>query len=446
MLRYLRFFVPLLTLLALCTIVSGCGTSTSASGLTLHIWYSTDDPVERAWSQQLAHRFESAHPNVQVRLSDYSFEDLNTKLQLALTAGNAPDLAYVTPRGPGIPTYLAAHRLLDLTADARRGGWSQRLHSGLLAQYNQPFWYMGVPRGHIVAVPTSLAAAGIMVNTRLLHRLHLSVPVSLQSFEADLARAKATGLTPIGMGNADGWLGDDWYLTLVNALVPPSSLEPEQRLDPRFSFQRPAFVRAGTILQRWANAGYFTHDFGGLDAQEGVDQFFHGTTLFQLISSSENSQIVTDQQTTHVPIGVFAFPRVHGGRVMPATGYEGWVIPAAGRHPQAAAQFIDQLLSPGTATFLAQQGQVPSQRGLPSPLSTSGAGRFVQTYIRSLASAKPGVYLDAAPVSNLNATMEANVQLLLQGYESPSFLVRSLQEVYGSHGHSRSAARIDGEF
>jgi hypothetical protein len=43
--------------------------------------------------------------------------------------------------------------------------------------------------------------------------------------------------------------------------------------------------------------------------------------------------------------------------------------------------------------------------------------------------------------------MEANVQLLLQGYEAPAFLVKSLQEVYASHGkHGGSTARIDGEY
>jgi hypothetical protein len=69
-----------------------------------------------------------------------------------------------------------------------------------------------------------------------------------------------------------------------------------------------------------------------------------------------------------------------------------------------------------------------------------------QTYLDAVRSAQPGIYLDAAPVSNLNATMEANVQLLLQGYEHPSFLVNSLQKVYASHGNGGSTARIDGEF
>lgn len=445
--------VPATAIVLAGLLLSGCGTAgpTGSSGRTLRIWYGTDDPVERAWSQQLAHAFQQTHSAVQVQLVDYSFADLNTKLQLALAAGNPPDLAYVTPRGPGIPVYVQAHRLRDLTTDARIHSWSSRLQPGLLAAYNQAFAFYGGKPGHIVAVPTSLAAAAIMYNKRLIHRLHLQIPTSLPAFEAALVRAKAAGYTPLGMGNADGWLGDDWYLTLVNALSSSASFQGEQRLDPSFSFRRTVFFTAGRILQHWSQKGYFTTDFGGLDAQEGVDQFFHGTTLFQLVSSSENSQILQDQRQTRLPIGVFAFPHQNGGGVVPVSGYLGWVVPGASRNPSDAVSFINDLLTPTTAIFLAHQGVLPAQNvpcpsshptcnGLPAPAS------WFDDYVRAYRTAQHGVYLDAAPLSNLNATMEANVQLLLQGYEPPDFLVKSLQEVYASHGNRGSTARIDGEF
>ena len=432
-------------LLLVSTVLSGCSSGSTATTRTLQIWYSTDDPVERVWSQQLARRYEHLHPDVRVNLKDYSFEDLNTKLQLALSAGDPPDLAYVTPRGPGIPAYIAAHRLRDLSQAARANGWARKLRPGLLDAYNQPFQYFGAVPHSIVAVPTSLAAVGILYNQRLLHRLHLTVPRTLQGFEADLARAKSAGYTALGMGNADGWLGDDWYLTLVNATVPSSTLAPEQQLSNSFSFQRPPFVAAASTLQRWSNRGYFTQDFGGVDAQEGIDLFFRGRTLFQLISSSENSQIAQDQRQTKLPIGVFSFPRARGGGVMPLSGYLGWVVPAAAQHPTEAVSFIDTLLSPQTPSILERNGVLSAHA--PHGSGTQARPGWQRQYQMALNTAQPGTYLDAAPIANLNATMEANVQLLLQGYEAPTFLVRSLQEIYASRGkHGGSTARIDGEF
>jgi raffinose/stachyose/melibiose transport system substrate-binding protein len=441
---------------AICALVpfllGGCalpGGGSAASGVSvLRIWYSTDDPVERVWSQQLAQRFQASHPKVRVRLTDYTFEDLNTKLQLALSAGDPPDLAYVTPRGPGIPAFVAAHRLRDLTVAARAHHWASRLLPELLASYNRPFSFLGAGRGSVMAVPTSLAAVGVLYNRRLLTRLHLSVPESLSAFEQALARARAAGYTPIGLGNADGWLGDDWYLTLVNALVGPAALQSEQQLSRSFTFRQPPLLQAARILQRWSQRGYFTSNFGGLDAQEGVDAFFQGRTLFQLISSSENAQIRQDQRQSGLPVGVFAFPGPGGGRVVPVSGYLGWVVPAASRNPNEAIAFINSLLSLSTARFLLDQSVLPAYR------SSGWRGQTLRAvpgwereYLQALRTAAPGVYLDAAPVANLNATMEANVQLLLQGYEPPQFLVKSLQEVYASRGsQGGSTARIDGEF
>jgi raffinose/stachyose/melibiose transport system substrate-binding protein len=435
-------------LLVLSSLLAGCGAGNAAPTRTLQIWYSTDDPVERVWSQQLARRYEQLHPGILVNLRDYSFEDLNTKLQLALASGDPPDLAYVTPRGPGIPAYIAAHRLRNLSRPARANNWAGKLRPGLLEAYNAPFRYFGAAPGSVEAVPTSLAAVGILYNRRLLRTLHLAVPRTLRAFESALARAKQAGYTPIGIGNADGWLGDDWYLTLVNATVPGASLDREQHLSNSFNFQRPPFVAAATTLQRWSNRGYFTQDFGGVDAQEGIDLFFHGKTLFQLISSSENSQIAQDQRQTHLPIGVFSFPRTGGGSVMPLSGYLGWVVPAAAQHPTEAISFINALLSPQTPPILERNSVLPAHASNQTRASSTGLkSGWQQQYLKALDTAQPGVYLDAAPVANLNATMEANVQLLLQGYEAPAFLVKSLQEVYASHGkHGGSTARIDGEF
>lgn len=433
----------LLTLL-LILVLSGCGLQLNSgqSNTTFRIWYGTDDPVERVWSQELAHRYQRLHPNVSVSLQDLSFADMNTKLQLALSGGNPPDIAYVTPRGPGIPSYVAAGQLRDLTQVARNHGWGRLLRPGLLAQYNQPFRFYGTRPHSIVAVPTSMAAVGILYNQRLLSRLRLPIPTTLATFEHALSVAKHSRFVPIGIGNADGWLGDDWYLTLANALAPVPLLNAEQRLSPRFSFQHPALRRSATILQRWSNAGYFTPDFGGLDAQESVDQFFRGQTLFQLVSSSQNSQIRQAQQQTHLPIGLFAFPSPLG-KVMPQSGYEGWVIPKQARHPVNALSFIDMLLSRTSARFLTLQGLLPAHR-------VQGPGvvsrQWQRDEIRALSTSRPGIYLDAAPIASLNATMEANVQLLLQGYESPTFLIRSLQDVYASRGRHGSTARIDGEF
>jgi len=383
---------------------------------TLRIWYATDDPTEAPVVKAFAAAFQASHPGTTVNLTTYALDDMNDKMQLALSSGNTPDLIYTTPRGPGLPTYVRAGKLLDLSSAAR------------------------------TAAPYLIAAVGVLYNQSIFQRLHLQIPRSLTDFGAVAAKVKAAGLTPLGLGNADGWVGDDWYLTLVNSLTGPEALMPEQRLDPRFSFAGTPFATAAQTLQTWATNRYFTPQFGGLDAQDSVDAFFDGKTAMQLVSSSENGQIVSLATKSKTPVGLFAFPSVdaHKAPLMPQSGYAGWAVPTAGHQPALAEAFITQMLSGATAPALLAHGLIPANR-----LTSAEIGRapgFQGAYLRALATATPGVYLDGAPVPNLNATMEANVQLLLQKVEAPAFLTRSLQTVYSSKGLHASSTRTDGEF
>ncbi len=444
----IRRFLGLAAVLVILT--SGCGASAVNTPMTLRIWYSTDDPIEHAWALKLPALFERSHHNIRVALTTYQFEDFDRNMQLALSTGHAPDLAYATPRVCGIPVYVQNHKLLNLTPYARRYRWAARLRRGLLQDYNSPFALYdsqkpGIAgrRVPVYAVPTAVAAVGILYNARLLRRLHLRVPQTPGQFVRDLAVAKRAHLTPIAMGNADGWLGDDWYQTLANTRFSYTDLERELRLDHSFTFNRKPFLMMSSRLRAWAAKGYFTPNFGGLDAQDGVTTFFKGRSLFELVSSSQDSQILSLEKASGLNIGVFPFPAGKGRSVMPQSGYEGWIVPSSGHHHSVAITFINWLLKPSTLRFMLHRGMLPAA---PEPAS-SGVSPWQREYLRSLASARPGVYLDAAPIPNLNATMEANVQLLLQGYEQPSVLPRVMQLVYASHGarHGKTEA-IDCEF
>ncbi len=418
--------------------------STVRSSTTLRVWYASDDPTETPLAQSLARAFEQAHPGVTVALSTYGLDDMNAKMLLALGSGSPPDLIYTTPRGPGLPTYVHAGRLLNLSAAAQKDGWAAGLRPGLLTQYNDLLTRTGQAHGHVFAAPYVLAAVGVLYNQAVFSRLHLSVPRTLAGLEAVCAAVKKASLTPIGFGNADGWVGDDWYLTLVNSLAGPAALAPEQHLDPHFRFAGPAAVGAGQTLQHWAQTGYFTPQFAGLDAQDSVEAFFAGHTAMQLVSSSENGQIVADAARTHVPVGLFAFPDADGRQapVMPQSGYAGWAVPAAARQPALATAFITQMLGAATAHTLLTHGLLPAR-----PVAVDAAsGPFQRAYLQALATSTAGIYLDGAPVPNLNATMEANVELLLQRLETPEFLTRSLQTVYDSGGVRATSTRTDGEF
>jgi len=101
------------------------------------------------------------------------------------------------------------------------------------------------------------------------------------------------------------------------------------------------------------------------------------------------------------------------------------------------------MLSPETAALLLSHGLLPTHA---VSRSARVSASFQQDFLQALNTATPGVYLDAAPIPNFNATMEANIQLLLAGHLSPDFLLTRLQATYVSGGRGATGTRTDGEF
>jgi hypothetical protein len=74
------------------------------------------------------------------------------------------------------------------------------------------------------------------------------------------------------------------------------------------------------------------------------------------------------------------------------------------------------------------------------------AAPFQRDFLTALTTATKGVYVDAVPIPDFLATMEAQLQQLLAGRETPQTLVNTLQSVYASHGRTAQFTDTDGEF
>jgi len=289
-----------------------------------------------------------------------------------------------------------------------------------------------------------MAAVGVACNTKLMHKLGISFPRTLADMEADAAKAKAAKMIPFGIGNNDLWLGDDWYITLANEDFSVRQLQ-KVLADGKFNFNQKSFVKAGDLMSTWSKDGYFTPNFQALDAQGGLDSFFRGNTLFQLMSSSEDAQLLQDERETKMPISVAAFPGRFSGHtgLIPYSGYEGWIIPKATHNKAAAIKWINFMLGSTATQYVMKNGVLPTTNVSPSAAPT----QFQKDYLTAFAGARRGIYLDAAPVPNFTADMEGNIEALLAHKEKGSVVAKDLETAYKSYGkNSNKTPDIDGEY
>ncbi len=105
-----RTFSLFSVVMLLALFLSACGSSQSGGPVTLR--YAIWDKNQAAAMQQIINEFQKAHPNISVRLEVTPSTDYWTKLQTAVTGGNAPDVFWMN--GPNIAKYASNNVILPI--------------------------------------------------------------------------------------------------------------------------------------------------------------------------------------------------------------------------------------------------------------------------------------------------------------------------------------------
>ena len=158
---------------AMAAALAGCGSGTgstpsagSGAGekevVMDMIWWT--DGNETQVMQSLIDEYHQLHPNITINLQEIAFDDLNTKLQMAVAGGEAPALS----RGTEATVSLLHDAMVDfgdyLDADA------------LKAQYMESVDYLYQANGKVVAIPTEVTANGMIYNKTAFEAAEVQVP------------------------------------------------------------------------------------------------------------------------------------------------------------------------------------------------------------------------------------------------------------------------------
>ena len=223
-------------LVALATLVAGCGTPGGDSGdntkkaeeskknsakidvakagdVTLTIWDQEVRGGQAAQIKRLNAAFLAKYPNVKIKRVAKSFTDLQTTLKLAVSSNKAPDIVEANQGRPIMGQLVKGGLLKPLDAYADAYGWNDRWSKTLLDlnRFSSDGKQFGSRR------PLRRLAAG-RDRRRLLQqgqgrrRARRRSPSSRQM----LAKAKKAGEVPISFGNLDKFGGIHEFQTVQN--------------------------------------------------------------------------------------------------------------------------------------------------------------------------------------------------------------------------------------
>lgn len=428
----------LIATVALCAVVVamtasvGRGATRSTSGsVTLTVW---DVNVGDTLFDKLNQHFEQLHPGVKINRVTKG-QDYYATLPLALSGSGSPDVVEGNQGWAADGRLVEAHLIIPLTKYAKQYGWLKRGYPSLREmEFTSDGKQWGT--GLLYGIAHYASPIGLYYNKSKLRQLGLSVPTSLSAFAHDLAVAKHAGQVPMELGDLDKTQGAFYFSLTQNALVPAVDINNWIYGVKGSSIDTPANVRAATMLQSWAKAGYFTPGYNDISYQDATGAFEKGTGVFFFSGSWSSSTFGNDAN-----IGFFELPSGNDKPpVVVSTQGEPWHIASRSKNQDLAAEYINYITGPYAENqFLRVDGQIPAM-SIPVPKGV-GSALFKQTaaVYREVSKAKTNVGYVGWATSDMTDVENADIQDLMAGKMSPQQFVQGLQSdwtKFQQQGHS----------
>jgi len=376
--RNKRLLAVLLTFVVMFSFFATRSASAQAP-VTIKMWsIAVSSGQTNAAELAMVDRFNKAHKDVQVSLSLIQNDDFKLQSQIAIAAGQAPDI-FQTWGGGVLQSYVAA----GVVRDVNFGSSLSKFSAGALA----PATFNGKHYG----VPVTLASVFLWTNVDLLTANKLPMPDTWANFIADCKGLKAAGITPVQVGNKDKWPGAFWMDYLVMRIGGTSTFTDASNHANGVKFTDAPFVAAGKAIQDAVDANCFEAGVNG----NPYDQSLIGTgqAAMQLQGDWNLGGLKqVDPDLTAKSIRPLTFPVVEGGKgaATDFLGGTGEAFAISAKAPaQADAALIEMLSSDQFGKDIAAASLLPAlvgyDKGIQDPLEQQmakslGGATYVQLY------------------------------------------------------------------
>ncbi|MEY4290716.1 MAG: hypothetical protein RL130_658 [Actinomycetota bacterium] len=367
-------------------------------------WYSKDNAMPQTWDAALK-EFKAKHPELNVKFQLKTFEQINNAGIALLDSNKAPDVAEWNKGNGTAGAASKAGLLLALDKYAAKYKWNLPSSVSLYGQYTNGL--MG--SGKLYGVPTYGEYVGVFYNKDLFAKYNVSIPKTIDQFEAALKTFKAAGVTPLSIGGGD-------YQTVHNIYALTASRATQDWIKSFQLFQgKPvdpttdANVKwAAEKFVAWNKAGYYEANASGVKADDAVLDFQKGNAAMMIGGSWLDAGMNTKIST--FKYGKFVFP---GTQSVGSAGNL-FVIPAKGKNPDLGAEFINMLLTKKYQNYLANAGGLAlfaDAAAVANPLSAITATPFSQIVKKNAL----GMYPDWPVAGYYPVLLQAGIKLLSDG-------------------------------
>lgn len=326
-----------LMLAAACAIAASCsGMTTALADVTVRMLHVEQNPQVTGFWNDIARRYEAAHPGVKVDVQYLENEAYKKKLTTLLQSSDRPNIIYSWAGGV-LRDQVKAGVIEDLTP-VMDAPWKARFVPAAVQAYTV--------NDKIYGVPMHTAQVGFFYNKDLFAKTGVDAS-SIKTWDDLLGAVKklqAAGITPIITGGADKWPVHFYWSHLAIRIGGKEAFEAALRGEGK-GFADTTFVKAGEVFKQLVDLKPFQAGFLGATYPQSTGQFGDGKgAMMLMLNGLLNTMKANSADKVGIPddkLGWFPFPTVAGGKGDPSDtlgGLNGWLVTKGS--PKEAADFL----------------------------------------------------------------------------------------------------------
>ncbi|MDO0927475.1 extracellular solute-binding protein [Streptomyces sp. TG1A-8] len=404
-------------------LVASCGGPGGGSpdGRTLRLWHyeSPDSAMGAAWAEAVK-EFEARHPGVRVEFEEKGFEQIQKTAPMVLNSSEAPDLMEYN-KGNATAGLLSRQGLLtDLTAQAVRRGWDEKLGAGVrtTSRYDGD-GVMG--SGKWYGVTDYAEYTMVFYNKDLFRKYGIAEPKTFDDLTAAMDAFVAEGITPLADAGAE-YMAQQYLYQLALSRADRSWVDAYELYRGGADFHDAAWTYAADTFADWVRRGRLSKGASGLKAEDAGVSFIRGKAPILFSGSWWYGRF---KAANTFDWGTLLWP---GSDLTLGSGGNLWVVPRGAGNKELAYDFIDITLSKKIQNLLGNAGGVPVAAD-PSAITDPRARTLIDDF--ATLSRRDGLaFYPDWPVPGFYDTLVSETQKLITGSEEPDAYLDHLQRAY----------------
>jgi raffinose/stachyose/melibiose transport system substrate-binding protein len=226
----------------------------------------------QGWKDVIA-EFSKAYPNIDIKWTKYSTDELKQALRVASASGKMPDM-WFNWGGTLAAPYIDGGHALEITPEiAAKYGFDKNISPIALD--------IAKRNGKLYGVPIWVKPMTIFYKKSLFDKYGIPEPKTFDDLEKAFQTLKSNGIIPIAVGGKFSWMTMRTTDFLVEHFAGPEMHDQLFALEA--SYNSPEVVKAFAKLKEWVDKGYFNEGFISLDPNQALPLLYQNKagTIFQ---------------------------------------------------------------------------------------------------------------------------------------------------------------------